>query len=53
VKVSRRARAWWILAEVQRAAGLTAEADESAAQALVLYEAKGSVAAASRMRQIT
>ena len=38
------------LAEVQRAAGNTAEADAAVARALELYEQKGNVAAADRLR---
>ena len=45
-----RARVWLALAEVRRAAGLTAEADAAVAAALELYEQKGNIAAAARVR---
>ena len=45
-----RARVWLALAEVTRAAGRTAEADTAVATALALYEQKGNVAAAARLR---
>ncbi len=45
-----RARVWLALAEVTRAAGRTAEADAAVATALALYEQKGNVAAAARLR---
>ena len=45
-----RARIWLALAEVQRAAGDAAEADAAVATALELYEQKGNVAAAERLR---
>jgi tetratricopeptide (TPR) repeat protein len=45
-----RARVWLALAEVTRAAGLTAEADTAVATALALYEQKGNVAAAARLQ---
>jgi tetratricopeptide (TPR) repeat protein len=44
-----RARAWLALAEVQRAKGQEAEAEDAVANALRLYEAKGNVAAAARL----
>ena len=44
--LERRGRRWLALAEVQRAAGDTAEADAAVATALELYEQKGNVAAA-------
>jgi len=45
-----RARAWLALAEVQRAAGVHDDAEASVAEALRLYEAKGNVAAAARVK---
>ena len=45
-----RARVWLALAEVARTAGRTAEADDAVATALALYEQKGNVAAAARLR---
>jgi DNA-binding SARP family transcriptional activator len=45
------ARVWVALAEVQRASGLVAEADASITNALDLYNAKGNVAAAARVRE--
>ena len=45
-----RARVWLALAEVQRAAGDTAEADAAVARALELYEQKGNVAAAAALQ---
>jgi tetratricopeptide (TPR) repeat protein len=47
-QLSYRALAWLALAEVQQAAGESAEG--SVAEALRLYEAKGNVAAAARLR---
>jgi class 3 adenylate cyclase/tetratricopeptide (TPR) repeat protein len=44
------ARVWLAVAEVQRAAGNTAEADAAVAKALELYEQKGNVAAVARLR---
>ena len=48
--LNRRAEAWLALAEVQRAAGRYGEADASVAEALTLYEQKGNVTAAGRLR---
>jgi hypothetical protein len=45
-----RGQAQVALAEVQRAAGNDAEADAAVARALALYEQKGNVAAAERLR---
>jgi ATP/maltotriose-dependent transcriptional regulator MalT len=45
-----RAAAWLALAEVTRAGDRTAEADVAMATALELYEQKGNVAAAERLR---
>ena len=45
-----RATAWLALAEVARAARQTAVADDAVANALRLYEAKGNVAAAARLK---
>jgi hypothetical protein len=45
-----RARVWLALAEVQQAAGHGAEAEAALAEALGLYEQKGNVAAADRLR---
>jgi hypothetical protein len=45
-----RAGTWVALAEVQRAAGAAAEADAALDEAIRLYEAKGNVAAAARVR---
>jgi len=45
-----RALAWLALAEAQRTDGGTAEADASDAKALELYDRKGNVAAAERLR---
>jgi class 3 adenylate cyclase/tetratricopeptide (TPR) repeat protein len=44
------ARVWLALAEVQRAAGNQAEADEAVERALELYDRKGNIAAAARVR---
>jgi hypothetical protein len=44
------ARVWLALAGAQRAAGLAEEADASVAAALDLYERKGNIAAAARLR---
>ncbi len=46
-------RVWAALAEVTRAAGRTAEADDAVATAVALYERKGNVAAAARLGQST
>ena len=48
--LNRRAEAWLALAEVQRAAGRYGEADASVAEALTLYERKGNLTAAGRLR---
>jgi class 3 adenylate cyclase/tetratricopeptide (TPR) repeat protein len=48
--LNQRARASLALAEVQRAAGQDAEADASLATALELYEQKGNLAAAARVK---
>src|SRR5262249_6604163 len=48
-----RARIWLAFAEVHRAAGRSAEADGAVATALALYEQKGNVAAAARLRAET
>jgi tetratricopeptide (TPR) repeat protein len=48
--VNDRALVRLALAEVQRAAGNNAEADAAVLEALQLYEKKGNVAAASRLR---
>jgi tetratricopeptide (TPR) repeat protein len=45
-----RAAAWVGLADVLRGAGRTAEADAAVERALALYEQKGNVAAAERLR---
>jgi DNA-binding SARP family transcriptional activator len=45
------ARVWLALAEVQRASGLLVEAEASLTEALRLYDAKGNVAAAARVRE--
>jgi Flp pilus assembly protein TadD len=45
-----RARVWLALAEVTRAAGRTAEADAAVATALALFEQKGNIVAAARLR---
>jgi class 3 adenylate cyclase/predicted ATPase len=44
------ARVWLALGEVQRAAGSYAEADEAVERALELYDRKGNIAAATRVR---
>ena len=44
-----RAEIWLAFADVQRAAGRTAEADTAVATALELYEQKGNIAAAARL----
>jgi hypothetical protein len=48
---SHRARVSLEAAEVERAAGHTAEADAAVARALELYQVKGNVAAAARLRE--
>ena len=45
-----RATIWQSLAEVQRVAGQSAQADAARATALALYERKGNIAAAARLR---
>ena len=45
-----RAQIWHALAEVRRTAGRPAEADAAAATAIELYEKKGNVSAADRLR---
>jgi DNA-binding SARP family transcriptional activator len=45
-----KARIWLALAEVRGACGDTAEADAAVATALELYERKGNIAAAARLR---
>jgi tetratricopeptide (TPR) repeat protein len=45
-----KARAWLALAEVQRAAGNQTEADQAVERALELYDQKGNIAAAARVR---
>jgi DNA-binding SARP family transcriptional activator len=45
-----QARIWLALAEVQRAAGNHAKADDAVAQALGLYERNGNIVAAARVR---
>jgi len=49
-QLTMRAQAQLALAEVQAAAGNLAEADAAVARALALYEQKGNVAAAARLR---
>ena len=44
-----RALTWVTLADVQRSAGLYAEADAAVADAVAMYEAKGNVADAARL----
>jgi tetratricopeptide (TPR) repeat protein len=48
--VQVKARAWLALAEVQRAAGDQSETDQAVERALEVYERKGNVAAAARVR---
>jgi class 3 adenylate cyclase/tetratricopeptide (TPR) repeat protein len=48
--LNESARSWEALAEVERAAGRTAEADAAVAKALELYEQKGNVAAATALQ---
>ncbi len=48
--LNSRARVWLTLAEVQRANGQTVEANTAVARALELYEQKGNIAAAARLR---
>jgi DNA-binding SARP family transcriptional activator len=45
-----KARAWLALAEIQRAGGNDVEADEAIEQALEVYDRKGNVSAAARVR---
>jgi class 3 adenylate cyclase/tetratricopeptide (TPR) repeat protein len=52
-ELNTRALMWLGLAEVRRAAGLAQEAEEATAAALALYEQKGNVAAADRVRSTT
>ena len=49
-RLNAAATAWLALAEVRRARGETAEADAAVAAALQVYERKGNVAAAARVR---
>jgi tetratricopeptide (TPR) repeat protein len=49
-ETNRRARAWLALAEVHRERNETSDADAAVATALRLYEAKGNVRAAGRLR---
>ena len=49
-ELDRRAARWVVLAEVQPAVGLSAEAGESVERALRLYERKGNAAAIERAR---
>jgi tetratricopeptide (TPR) repeat protein len=51
--VNLKAAVWLALAEVQRRAGADAEADTAVAEALALYEQKGNVASATRLRTPT
>jgi DNA-binding SARP family transcriptional activator len=48
--LNSRARIWVAFAEAHRAAGRFPEADEAVATALALYDQKGNVAAAARLR---
>jgi tetratricopeptide (TPR) repeat protein len=48
--LNSRAGTWLALAEVQRAAGRTAEADAAVARALELYQQKGNLAAAATVQ---
>jgi DNA-binding SARP family transcriptional activator len=48
--VNLEARMWLALAEVRRAAGNEAEADQAVERALELYDCKGNIAAAARVR---
>jgi tetratricopeptide (TPR) repeat protein len=48
--LNMRALVWLALAEVRRVSGRAAEADDAVATALELYERKGNVAAATRLR---
>ncbi len=50
--LNSRACVWLALAKVARAAGQTAEADAAVATALALFEQKGNVAAAGRVRAL-
>jgi DNA-binding SARP family transcriptional activator len=47
---NHKARIWLALAEVERAAGNNADADAAVQEALALFEQKGNVAAAARLR---
>jgi DNA-binding SARP family transcriptional activator/tetratricopeptide (TPR) repeat protein len=47
------ARAWLALAEVRRAGGEAESADAAVARAIELYERKGNIVAAERLRQTT
>jgi tetratricopeptide (TPR) repeat protein len=49
-RLNHRAKVWLALSEVRRAAGDRAEADAALAAALRLYDEKGNVAAAGRLR---
>jgi hypothetical protein len=49
-ELNTRALMWLGLAEVQRASGRPQEAEEATAAALALYEQKGNIAAADRVR---
>jgi len=51
--ISLCARTWLALAEVHRKRGETSEADSAVAAALRLYDAKGNVTAAERVRRST
>jgi tetratricopeptide (TPR) repeat protein len=48
--LTRKARIWLAFAEVRRARDETADADAAVAAALALYEQKGNIAAAARVR---
>ena len=48
--LNSRAEAWLTLAEAERAAGRADEAGVGITQALFLYEQKGNVASAARLR---
>jgi tetratricopeptide (TPR) repeat protein len=48
--VNFEARMWLALAEVQRAAGKQGEADQAVERALELYDRKGNIVAAARVR---
>jgi class 3 adenylate cyclase/tetratricopeptide (TPR) repeat protein len=49
--LERRAKAWLALAKVQEAAGDARAADAAVAAAIEIYERKGNVAAANRLRE--